>query len=212
MDHHARLYIGQSLHTVGLPSEVGIQGTDVDHIIVDTLTIGVVRAVIDTAHQTPLERPVRDFVLLAKRCTHEAQNALLKVLEEPPATARFHLVVPSESVLLPTVLSRLQLAPAEGGQGSKGEVDVRASEFIQATYAGRLELVQALAKKKETERMRSLVVETVAHILHTDTAERPSAGAQSGMNSVVMYAQQPGASLKMLLEYLALLVPTVRNK
>lgn len=35
------------------------------------------------------------------------QNALLKLLEEPPPHIRFILVVPSKSILLPTVLSRL---------------------------------------------------------------------------------------------------------
>ncbi|MBR5742375.1 MAG: hypothetical protein IKX85_01125 [Clostridia bacterium] len=43
----------------------------------------------------------------------EGQNALLKLFEEPPETARFILLVSSRSFLLPTVLSRASLFTAE---------------------------------------------------------------------------------------------------
>ena len=43
----------------------------------------------------------------------EGQNALLKLLEEPPEGVRFILLVPSRSALLPTVLSRAVLFTAE---------------------------------------------------------------------------------------------------
>lgn len=41
--------------------------------------------------------------------THEAQNALLKTLEEPPEGAILILGAPSEANLLPTILSRCQI-------------------------------------------------------------------------------------------------------
>lgn len=41
--------------------------------------------------------------------TVEAQNALLKTLEEPPAYAVFIIIVPSASVLLPTIISRSEV-------------------------------------------------------------------------------------------------------
>ncbi len=39
----------------------------------------------------------------------EAQNALLKILEEPPSNIVFILVTPSKTALLPTIRSRLPL-------------------------------------------------------------------------------------------------------
>jgi DNA polymerase-3 subunit delta' len=44
----------------------------------------------------------------ADKLTTEAQNALLKVLEEPPAKTSIILTTDSETNLLPTILSRLQ--------------------------------------------------------------------------------------------------------
>jgi DNA polymerase-3 subunit delta' len=47
----------------------------------------------------------------ADKMTIEAQNALLKTLEEPPGTAHIVLVSAKPSILLPTVLSRCQRVP-----------------------------------------------------------------------------------------------------
>ncbi|MGI5826150.1 MAG: hypothetical protein ACOX50_01925 [Patescibacteria group bacterium] len=45
----------------------------------------------------------------AEALTIEAQNALLKTLEEPPAKSQIILTLPDESLLLPTIVSRCQL-------------------------------------------------------------------------------------------------------
>jgi len=43
-----------------------------------------------------------------ERMTVQSQNALLKILEEPPESARFFLLCENRAALLPTVLSRVQ--------------------------------------------------------------------------------------------------------
>ncbi|MDL0146893.1 DNA polymerase III subunit delta' [Campylobacter felis] len=47
------------------------------------------------------------IVLMAHSFRHEAQNFLLKLLEEPPKNIKFLIVVPSKNLLLPTIKSRL---------------------------------------------------------------------------------------------------------
>lgn len=50
------------------------------------------------------------YLILAARLFNEfSQNALLKLLEEPPSNVVFILIVPSAPVLLPTVRSRLMI-------------------------------------------------------------------------------------------------------
>lgn len=49
------------------------------------------------------------LILMAKGYRIEAQNALLKILEEPPRNIIFILVAPSKTAFLPTVRSRLLL-------------------------------------------------------------------------------------------------------
>ncbi|MBZ7963860.1 DNA polymerase III subunit delta' [Campylobacter sp. 2457A] len=47
------------------------------------------------------------IVLMAHNFRIEAQNFLLKLLEEPPKNIKFLIVVPSKNLLLPTIKSRL---------------------------------------------------------------------------------------------------------
>jgi len=55
------------------------------------------------------EETVKYLIISARAFTVEAQNALLKILEEPPRNIEIIIVTESKSVLLPTVRSRLQI-------------------------------------------------------------------------------------------------------
>ena len=55
------------------------------------------------------ESETKYIVIAGKNFTTVAQNSLLKVLEEPPLHIEFIIIVPNKSVLLPTIISRLQV-------------------------------------------------------------------------------------------------------
>ena len=55
------------------------------------------------------EATTKYLILGAKSYRIEAQNALLKILEEPPRNIVFIVVAPSKTALLPTIRSRLLL-------------------------------------------------------------------------------------------------------
>jgi DNA polymerase-3 subunit delta' len=85
-----------------------------------TIKVDQVREAIDRAAYRPFEGRRRVVVVdEADAMMGEAQNALLKTLEEPPAASMFVLVTSRPDVLLPTVLSRCQrlrfgpLSPAD---------------------------------------------------------------------------------------------------
>ncbi len=82
-----------------------------------SITVDVVRALRNEAYLRPNMADRRVFVIdPADSMNEAAQNALLKVLEEPPASALFLLIARSAASLLPTVRSRcitLSLAPVE---------------------------------------------------------------------------------------------------
>ncbi len=68
--------------------------------------------VIEPAGMKPTQGRRRVFLLRdAERMNDEAQNALLKTLEEPPGTACLILVTSSAGRLLPTIRSRCQRVP-----------------------------------------------------------------------------------------------------
>ena len=85
-----------------------------------TIKIDQIRDAIERAAYRPFEGRRRVVIIDdADALNAEAQNALLKTLEEPPAASTFVLVTSRPDVLLPTVLSRCQrlrfgrLSPAE---------------------------------------------------------------------------------------------------
>lgn len=55
------------------------------------------------------ENEAKTLILAAKSYNVYSQNALLKVLEEPPENIHFVIVAPTKSALLPTIRSRLPI-------------------------------------------------------------------------------------------------------
>ena len=71
------------------------------------IKIDQVRDIIDRAAYRPFEGRRRAVIIdEADALVHQAQNALLKTLEEPPSMSVFILVTSRPDMLLPTVLSR----------------------------------------------------------------------------------------------------------
>lgn len=77
--------------------------------------IDAVRAVREDAYVLPNEAPRRAILLIgAHNMTEQAQNALLKILEEPPSHVVFLLTCDNRAQLLPTVQSRSVCIPLGG--------------------------------------------------------------------------------------------------
>jgi|SRR5579872_3935432 len=90
----------------------------------------------------------------AQLLTPEAQNALLKVLEEPPANTFIILEADSQEALLPTILSRCQIITLEEDQKKLSEKTfTELNQFIQTlpdlSIGERLKQAEQLAKDKE---------------------------------------------------------------
>jgi DNA polymerase-3 subunit delta' len=80
-----------------------------------TASIDDVRRLIARASLKPNESEKQIFIICnANKLREEAQNALLKLFEEPPSTVAIFLLTESRSSLLPTVLSRGQRIHLDG--------------------------------------------------------------------------------------------------
>lgn len=77
--------------------------------------VDTVRNIINDAYVQPNEADYKIFILANAHCMNQnAQNALLKILEEPPKYVVFILTTNSKSALLSTVLSRSVCVTLEG--------------------------------------------------------------------------------------------------
>jgi len=146
----------------------------------------------------------RVFIVVAPGMTSEAQNALLKTLEEPSGDALFFIVTVSPQSLLPTLRSRAQMLSLQANS-FEGPVDARA--FLAATPAKRLDMLKPLLEKADDERrdMGAIVgfLGLLEKLLAADS--RKNAAGIKAVYLARMYILDKGALAKPLLEEVALL-------
>ncbi|MDP1688722.1 MAG: hypothetical protein Q8L47_01150 [bacterium] len=86
-----------------------IDATIFDAENTSSLGIDIVREIKNYISQKPLKSKKRTVIVLgAQELTREAQNAILKILEDAPQSALIILIATSIERLLPTIISRLQ--------------------------------------------------------------------------------------------------------
>lgn len=92
--------------------------------------VDAIRQIRSDAYVKPNEAPCKVYLLLgAQNMSEISQNALLKVLEEPPENVHFILTCPSAAALLPTVRSRAQVFSLENS---------RAEDSVDPAYLQKL--------------------------------------------------------------------------
>lgn len=146
----------------------------------------------------------RVFIIVATGMTNEAQNALLKTLEEPPGEALFFFIVPSPEMLLPTLRSRAQILSL-GGEDGAGIVD--ASAFLKAAPAKRIEMLKPLLDKGNDDKRDVGAAITFLTSLERVLSNNASLNGE-GLEAVYRarrYLGDKGALIKPLLEQVALL-------
>lgn len=200
--HHALLLQGKSFaesdyfeHTFDTTAEY-----EVFHF--ETLSIGDVRKIIQTAFVKPFAGDTKTMILEAGTIAIEAQHALLKVLEEPPITTKFILVLNSIEGLLPTLLSRV--LQVEGAGRRKSSNNSFFTIFQTSSYAARLESIGRITKDKDVNQIDLLRDGVLWHL-----AQQPPSASASVMLDCVTKLTIRGASKKMLLEEIALTLPIV---
>jgi len=137
---------GLTLQEIAQTTAKALAAADkLEALLPDTLPIFQVRAVERWARLAPYGRMKVAVIENAERMLEGARNALLKVLEEPPATSRFILLSSRPAAMMPTILSRVRTYSfrARDSQASReilskvfraapGEADLPLDEFLAA--------------------------------------------------------------------------------
>lgn len=167
----------------------------------EKLGIDEVRKLSEEAHRRPTEGFEKKCIFTqANFVTIEAQQALLKALEEPPEACRFVFVFPVGMTLLPTIISRVYIQ-------NESEDSVEEPNFIELmsfSYADRLAVIEKAIKGKDTVWQRS-IKSGLVHFLRTQTNN--PASLLSDLDFIARNLLTRGASNKFLLEHLALTLP-----
>lgn len=130
-----------------------------------TITIDQVREVLG---QLTVKQTQKQFILIrpADKLSEEAENAVLKSLEEPGDNIHFVLVTSRPSKLLPTILSRAALYILKRESMEKIDADEKtkllAKRIIAAKPTDLLKIAEELTAKKDGARERVLEVLGIA--------------------------------------------------
>jgi hypothetical protein len=152
------------------------------------------------------------FLIGVSSLTSEAQQALLKLFEEPQPGVVFVFVLP-HGTLLPTLRSRMLEYPVTKDSPLylyKGESFVEAAvKFLKSNQKARSAQITALLKDEEEvkERVRTLLAGLEAELAKHLSNPKARAGLED-IAKVRSYVGDRSPALKMLLEHLALSLPT----
>lgn len=159
-----------------------ISAFDVITINASQSLIGIndVREFISRLQLLPSESPMLAGVISdASLLTIEAQQALLKTLEEPPPTAILFLGISQKNTLLPTVLSRLEsvvLKEQHTALTSTRSINEESINSLLSVSSGqRLSILQLPCKTKEESR---LFLSDAIHILREKLSSHTSSNKQ----------------------------------
>ncbi len=158
----------------------------------------------ERANSRAIRGGTRTFIIATPGMTNEAQNALLKTLEEPPADAAFFFVVPSPEMLLQTLRSRAQILEL---QHTEEEHALSAKDFLAAPPQKRLDMLKPLLEKGEDDKRDIGSIVSFLSALERLLQKKPD-----GLHAIYRarkYIGDKGALVKPLLEQVALLVPKI---
>ena len=140
--------------------------------------VEVIRDVIKDVYMSPNEAEYKIYILGNAHCMSEsAQNALLKVLEEPPAYAVFILTAASKSMLLETVLSRAVTISLSGVDAKLGaelitqnnpDIDFNSAYEAVSAFGGNIGKAAESLEGGKMERITQLV-NSVVQALFADS-------------------------------------------
>jgi DNA polymerase III delta' subunit len=150
----------------------------------------------------PMEAPLRVAIIeSAHRLNPDAQNALLKTLEEPVGAACLVLCADDPGTILPTVASRsarvsLGPVPAEATARlleDEGLADAPRALALARAAGGSPGLALALARSPEALLLRERIVRQIADLLTADRRARLGASASLMADGTALDAALRGA-------------------
>lgn len=205
--------------------ELGINGPANPDLVVlryQHFSVDDARRLMDVAVAAPLGDH-KAIIVSAERFFHEAQNALLKLFEEPPANVTLILVIPSEGTLLATLRSRLCELPDAGTPGNELRLSALGQEFLAGSDEERQKLVEKLVdrsksdKDEEKQRARIDAMRLAEDLVRTAYAGKAGSRGKADAREYRLLLQDldrflpllhtRSAPIKLIFEHLLLVIP-----
>jgi DNA polymerase III delta prime subunit len=194
------------------------QSPDVLYQVYESFTMDDSSQIREWHSQLGIGKNKRVCIIATKFINREAEQTLLKIIEEPALNTHFFIIVPDSGALLGTILSRVHIIKTEISNRSD-VIDLKkiVSEFIKSNPGERIKKVAVIIdENKDKENSGQLryyatsFVNEVESIYHQKfTKDKNNAQIKFALTELQKsreYLSTPGASVKMILEHLALVI------
>jgi len=177
------------------------------------LSVEDARRVSELAAGAPFVGFHKVVIIAASRVYHEAQNALLKLFEEPPPGAYFFLLLPTLGSLLPTLRSRVGVLDINV-KHQVFDIPEAVEEFMKASREKRSALTKRLTSGRDEEERRENREEALAIVNGIEVAAYAKLERGDGVAALLSdiavlrgHLHDRSAPVRMILEHLSLVIP-----
>ena len=144
------------------------------------------------------------FVIAFSSITSEAQNALLKLFQEPAKGVHFFIITSSSEMFLPTLKSRFEIIKLKSILDDDRAL---ANDFIKASKNNRIKLLQDIIENKDKEQSLEFL-NNLETILYKNIKDSPLCLKDVEVFGAIQksrdYIRGRSPSVKMILENMAL--------
>lgn len=187
-----------------------ISESDTFSIDTDGKSIGVanIKKLVEWSSNKPFNSQTKlGIVYDASLMTEEAQNAMLKTLEEPTADTQIILLTASVQGLLPTIRSRCQMIYlADLKSESLTKYDELAQKFYQADFIVKLDMISELISgedhRVQAERFLDALISHLGNVAFTFSDSKIAANMLE-LCAIARQGLKSGTNVKLTLENLA---------
>lgn len=192
--------------------DIEVNSQDLLYEVYDSLSIDDVIKIKEWHSTRPVAGGKKISIIGLKFMNREAEQALLKIVEEPQAGTHFFFIVPSSSVISETLLSRVHVVKVSANSiGQKGQ------NFLSLKPAQRIDMISEFIEDNKENNgsgfMRFGAIELINElekILHEKLkSDKNNKDTQLSLKELALmrkFLQTPGASVKMILEHIALVI------
>jgi DNA polymerase III delta prime subunit len=204
--HHAYLLkVGEEVRKEELINQISVlEIAEFAYFELPVLGVEFVRQLTEKAYLRPKVGNKQLLVVYLKTITKEAQQALLKILEEPPQSTVFLFCVPQNISLLSTLLSRFHVLPlfTDAQQGISSELAFK--NFVSLPVSDRISEISTRLAAKDVKWVTEIKNGLLAKMMKNSSKFSPD--ILNTLHFIANHLQTRGAANKLLLEELALTI------
>lgn len=195
--------------------EVNRNSPDVMISIYESFTVTDGEMIKEWHKNKPIDGKKKVCIIGTKFINREAEQTLLKVIEEPNTHTHFFIVIPDSSLLLDTILSRVHLI--KNTERSNDDELSFAKEFIKLNPSKRIDKIAEVIKEFKDEegsggiRYKAIsIINSIERIVYnewkSDISDEEKKFILNELKDCRNYLSIPGSSVKMVLEHVALVI------